>query len=349
MQLTPKESQIEFENNYLSIYAAKSNCTKGRKHEENICDIRSEYQRDRDKILHCKAFRRLKHKTQVYISPLGDHYRTRMTHTLEVAQISRTIARALKLNEDLTEAIALGHDLGHTPFGHSGESVLNELLQNGFKHNEQSVRVVSLIEDLNLTYETIEGILNHSYDCTPPQTLEGQIVKIADKIAYLNHDIDDSIRAGVLKIEDIPKECNDYFGTRHSRRISFMVKDLILSSYDKNKIIMSDKCFAMMEKLRDWMFDNVYVDFVAKKEEGKAKKIIKELFNFYKEALKNNPQVNSTNELLTETTVADFIAGMTDRYAIQLYEDNFIPKPMSLQTDDGFLLKLAEKNQILCK
>lgn len=319
-----KSQQLEFEEVYLSPLAAKSVNTKGRYKEEDACSIRTEFQRDRDRILHNKAFRRLKHKTQVFISPVGDHYRTRITHTLEVAQIARTIAKALRLNEDLTEAIALGHDLGHTPFGHTGEVVLNELHPEGFRHNEQSVRVVTIIEDLNLTFETIDGILNHTGN-VKPYTLEGQVVKIADRIAYLNHDIDDSIRAGIINAEDLPEICIKTLGNSITARITTLVKDIVLNSYNKNEIIISEKCYQVMDELRNWMFTNVYIGSPAKAEEHKARKIVMELFGFYME---NFDLIKDTTKSISspkERVVADYIAGMTDRFAIQQYVDKFVP------------------------
>jgi dGTPase len=329
----------KYEHEYLSPFAAKADKSLGRAKFENPCPIRTDFQRDRDRILHSKAFRRLKHKTQVFFSPLGDHYRTRMTHTLEVSQISRTIARALLLNEDLAEAISLGHDLGHTPFGHTGEEVLNSLLKNGFKHNLQSVRVVSIIEDLNLTQETIDGIKNHT-GADLPFTLEGQIVKIADRIAYLNHDIDDSIRAGIIKNDDIPENCIEYFGTTNQSRITRMNSDIIQNSFGKDRICQSDECKHYMDKLRSWMFKNVYVGSEAKKEEKKARKILEELYLEYVEKLKNADGLN------VEQTVADYIAGMTDRYAIKKYKELFIPSPTKIHDDETFLSKLAKYNRI---
>lgn len=318
-----RERQINFEETYLSEYAAKSSKTKGRKTKIESCSIRTEYQRDRDRILHSKSFRRLKHKTQVFISPAGDHYRTRMTHTLEVSQIARTIARALRLNEDLTEAIALGHDLGHTPFGHTGEEVLNELLPEGFKHNEQSLRVVDVLENLNLTAETLDGILNHTGDITPV-TLEGQIVKIADRIAYLNHDIDDAERAGILKESDLPVNAIAALGSSTNERITTTINDIVYNS--KESIIMSSECKNAMDELRSWMFDNVYKDSAAKKEEYKAKEIVSELFEYYMK----NPPVSGydpkTKNEPTERIVADYIAGMTDRFALQDYNNKFQQK-----------------------
>lgn len=320
-----KEKQKNFEETFLSERAAKSFLSKGRKKQEEPCPLRTEFQRDKDRILHSKAFRRLKHKTQVFISPAGDHYRTRMTHTLEVSQIARTIARALSLNEDLTEAIALGHDLGHTPFGHTGEEILNNLLPGGFKHNEQSLRVVEVIENLNLTEETLDGILNHTGKIMP-FTLEGQIVKIADRIAYLNHDIDDAMRAGLIKESDLPESAISVLGANTNARITAAIKDIVLNS--KEIISMSEEVSAGMTDLRKWMFENVYVNSPAKKEEYKARKIISELFYFYsenshliEENLKAKTESNST-----ERKVVDYIAGMTDRFAVQDYFDKFIPK-----------------------
>ncbi|OGH99722.1 MAG: deoxyguanosinetriphosphate triphosphohydrolase [Candidatus Melainabacteria bacterium GWA2_34_9] len=318
-----RDRQIQFEETYLSEYAAKSSKAKGRKTYIEPCPIRTEFQRDRDRILHSKAFRRLKHKTQVFISPAGDHYRTRMTHTLEVSQIARTIARALRLNEDLTEAIALGHDLGHTPFGHTGEEVLSELLPNGFKHNEQSLRIVETLEDLNLTEETLDGILNHTGE-KAPFTLEGQIVKIADRIAYLNHDIDDAVRAGIMKEADLPENAIIMLGANINARITTTIKDIVENSTDSIK--MSKKCKNAMDELRTWMFENVYKDSLAKEEEYKAKKVISELFNYYM-INSNQLEMNSKTKSDTkERIVADYIAGMTDRFALQDYIDKFIPK-----------------------
>jgi dGTPase len=334
--------QFKFEDEYLSEFATKSSSSLGREHFEQPCPIRTEFQRDRDRILHSKAFRRLKHKTQVFFSPEGDHYRTRMTHALEVSQVSRTIARALKLNEDLTEAIALGHDLGHTPFGHSGEEVLDEILPEGFRHNEQSVRVVSLIEDLNLTKETIDGILNHTGK-EIPYTLEGQIVKIADRVAYINHDIDDSIRAGIIAQNSLPDAPIKYFGQTHNQRITKMVTDIIENSCEKDKISMSSECWDMMNELRSWLFKNVYIDSLAKTEEGKAKKLLRELFDHYTGMLESYEDNVYSAEVIRRT-VADYIAGMTDRYALQRYKELFIPKPMYYQTDNNYLIKLADRN-----
>lgn len=320
-----KNQQLKFEEKHLSPLAAKSFLSKGRRDNEIPCTLRTEFQRDRDRILHSKAFRRLKHKTQVFISPQEDHYRTRLTHTLEVSQISRTIARALKLNEDLTEAIALGHDLGHTPFGHSGEDILDKLIPEGFRHNEQSLRVVSTIENLNLTFETMDGILNHTGP-NKPYTLEGQIVKIADRIAYLNHDIDDAIRAGIIYATDIPENCVKSLGKSTSERITTMVVDIVSNSMYHSEIIMSAECKESMNCLRSWMFEHVYIGSPAKVEENKAKKIVEELYNYY---LSNFNEIEDSFKYKTDSpqrAVADYIAGMTDRYAIQQYISKFVPE-----------------------
>jgi len=335
-----KKLNEEIENSYLSKYACASSASQGRFVPEEECELRNVFQRDRDKILHSKAFRRLKHKTQVFISPVGDHFRTRLTHTLEVAQIARTIARALRLNEDLTEAIALGHDLGHTPFGHTGEDVLNELLPDGFAHNEQSIRVVTLIENLNLTKETLDGIKNHTGG-EQPYTLEGQIVKISDRIAYLNHDIDDSVRAGIIKISDLPKECIEYFGERKSQSITKMVFDVIENSFDRDVISMSLECLSKMSLLRSWLFENVYY---SKKEEVKARKIVEELFQIYCEKLHEAYYIE--DEFLIKRIAADYIAGMTDRYAIKKYKQFYIPSNYLDEQKDTFLYKLAEQNNL---
>ena len=265
--------QREFE--LLSPFATKSKDSIGRKtvREDNY-PIRTEFQRDRDRVLHSKSFRRLKHKTQVFLSPFNDHFRTRLTHTLEVAQIARTMARALRLNEDLVEAISLGHDLGHTPFGHCGEAILNELLPNGFYHNLQSVRVVEILEKMNLCKETVDGILTHSWGYKP-KTPEAQVVQYADKIAYINHDIEDSVRAGVISESDLPKDCINYFSANQSERLGKMITDVITNSIDQPTVKMSDEAWFYVTKLREWMFENVYLDPVTKAEEKKARNIIK--------------------------------------------------------------------------
>lgn len=337
---TYRTQQAEFEQAYLSEYAAKSFETKGRRRLEPPCDIRTEYQRDRDRIIHSKAFRRLKHKTQVFISPQGDHYRTRMTHALEVSQIARTITRTLRLNEDLTEAIALGHDLGHTPFGHWGEDVLDELLKDegGFVHNKQSIRVVETLEDLNLTIETKDGIEKHkgnmlyfrpdSPEPTPdehPLTLEGQIVKIADRIAYLNHDIEDAIRAGIILDSQLPPDITNYLGKTKSNRITFIVKDIIAHSTDSIKV--SAGTFEAMAALRDWLFKNVYRNPSVETEKHKVKGVIVGLYWYYLDNFDKitDAGIKRLNDNKTRL-VGDYIAGMTDRFAVADYLDKFIPK-----------------------
>ncbi len=329
-----KLEQREIDN--LSEFATKSRFSKGRKKPENECDLRTNFQRDRDRILHSKAFRRLKHKTQVFLSPFDDHFRTRLTHTLEVSQIGRTIARALDLNEDLVEAIALGHDLGHTPFGHCGEGVLNELVKGGFHHNIQSVRVVEVLEDLNLCQETIDGILTHTWGYTP-KTPEAQVVQLADKIAYINHDIEDSIRAGIIVENDLPKDCIDYFSSVQSRRLNKMIHEIVSNSTNKPVVSMSEEAWHYTTKLRQWMFDNVYIDSPAKLEEKKARNVVKELFFLYKEMLKP-----ICEESKIERIVTDYISGMTDRYAVMKFEENFIPKGLQTTAKDDYLFKLAK-------
>lgn len=324
------------EEERLSSLATLSSRTKGRKIAEEKCDVRTDFQRDRDRIIHSKAFRRLKHKTQVFVAPEGDHIRTRLTHTLEVAQIGRTLARALELNEDLVEAIALGHDLGHTPFGHTGERILNDLHPKGFKHNEQSIRVIDILESrgdrvgLNLTYEVREGIINHSGHKTS-ETLEGQVVKISDRIAYINHDIDDAIRAEIISLKDLPTDCVKSLGDSQGKRINTMIIDVIKNSKNKNKIMMSKEIGEMTEKLRDFMFEKVYLNSYAKSEEDKAEYIIKELYNYYfhkEDSLEwRNLKIYEGTNSSFEDKICDYIAGMTDRYVVNLFTDLFIPKP----------------------
>jgi dGTPase len=326
-----REITESMEKQNLSKYAALSINSKGRLVEEAKCEIRTDYQRDRDRILHSKAFRRLKHKTQVFISPEGDHYRTRLTHTLEVSQIARTIARALRMNEDLTEAIALGHDLGHTPFGHAGEKILDEIYPGGFKHNEQSLRVVDILEGgkgLNLTHEVRDGILNHTASLRA-ETLEGRIVSFSDRIAYINHDIDDAIRGGILEASSIPKECMDILGYTHNQRINTMIKDIINESIDKNEIMMSSNVLQATNQLRKFMFDNVYIGSSAKIEEKKAKNIVKELYEYYIQNPDKIPAASfgENGNANIERDVCDYIAGMSDRFAINMFTELFIPSP----------------------
>ncbi len=319
------------EEETLSPFSSLSKNSKGRRTEACKCDLRTEFQRDRDKIIHCKSFRRLKHKTQVFLTPEGDHYRTRLTHTLEVSQIARTIARALCLNEDLTEAIALGHDLGHTPFGHSGERCLKKICPLGFEHNEQSLRVVDFIEKngkgINLTYEVRDGILTHTGK-TMPQTAEGQIIRIADRIAYINHDIDDSIRAGVITFDDIPAEFKKFYGNSRSDRISSMIHSVVENSRNSNQIKMDDVSYEMLLRLRDFMFEKVYMTPFVRAEEERAHHIISELYQHFlnhpdtmpKEYIKGN----------SHQDVCDYIAGMTDTYCIHKFNELFVPKSFTV-------------------
>lgn len=331
--LTRQESEKR-EYQVLSPLASKSADSKGRQHPEKQCEYRTDYQRDRDRIIHSKAFRRLMHKTQVFLSPEDDHYRTRLTHTIEVSQVSRTVARILCLNEDLTEAIALGHDLGHTPFGHAGEKVLNKIHPGGFAHNVQSLRTVDYIEDtarrrgLNLTYEVRDGILNHRGNVIP-LTLEGQIVKICDRIAYVNHDIDDAIRSGVLKKKDLPKEAIDILGSEHSDRINNLILDLCKNSEGKNEIALSEQVYNALMQLRAFMFDNVYNSpkLLKQADFDKVEIVVKSLYEYFINHPQDIPGIYKTIELEDgkETAVKDLISGMTDRYALNLYDQLFVP------------------------
>ncbi len=328
-----RERTEELETRQLASFACLAASSKGRVKKEPECEVRTAFQRDRDRIVHSKSFRRLKQKTQVFIAPAGDHYRTRLTHTLEVAQIARTIAKALKLNEDLTEAIALGHDLGHTAFGHAGEDALDQVLKEKFGmhfcHNEQSLRVVEYLEPMNLTWEVRNGIEHHTGPVTP-STLEGAIVKTADRIAYINHDIDDAIRGGIIQIGDLPKECVDVLGASHSNRISNMVKDMITSSWEKPQIKMSTEVQQAMDKFRSFLFERVYIGSKAKKEEIKAKKVMKSLFFYFVDNPEYLPQEWKhliAGEQGLPRVACDYVAGMTDRYALQQYAEFFLPDP----------------------
>lgn len=328
--LTPREKTELSEVQRLSQYACKSIDSKGRDVPEEQCPLRTVFQRDRDRIIHCKSFRRLKHKTQVFLSPVDDHYRTRLTHTLEVAQIARTIARALSMNEDLTEAVALGHDLGHTPFGHAGERVLNEISSNGFHHYEQSVRVVEKLEKegrgLNLTYEVRNGILCHTRG-KQADTVEGRIVRIADRIAYINHDIDDAIRAEVITLETIPKKYLDVLGYRTSSRINTMILSVAENTVG-GELKMSPEVEQCYNELHEWMFEYVYRNPYAKSEEAKVPNVIKALFDYYKENTDKLPEdlISIAEQEGAERAAVDYIAGMTDNYAIETYRNLFIPK-----------------------
>ncbi|HEY3374816.1 MAG TPA: deoxyguanosinetriphosphate triphosphohydrolase [Candidatus Aquicultor sp.] len=339
--LTPRETIEKAEVETLASNAMRSVNTKGRLKPLIPCELRTCFQRDRDRILHSKAFRRLLNKTQVFLAPEGDHYRTRLTHTLEVSQISRTVARALNLNEDLTEAIALGHDLGHTPFGHVGEEAITEVftmfktrglegVPEQFNHNEQSLRVVDILEyngkGLNLTWEVRDGILNHTGK-TDPATLEGKIVKIADRIAYINHDIDDAVRGGILRIEDIPSDFIDVFGAHQGVRINSMVCNLVEYSRGKDTISMSPEYMDAMLGLRSFLFKNVYHGSDAKSENAKAKNVIHSLFFLFLEQPELLPEEFSMSDRAeVPVKVCDYIAGMTDRFAIRTYDEYFVPK-----------------------
>ena len=331
--MTIREQLEQEEHLRLSSHAQFSDASRGRPRAEPETenDVRTCYQRDSDRILHSKSFRRLMHKTQVFLQPEGDHYRTRMTHTLEVARIARTITRALRLNEDLSEAIAFGHDLGHTPFGHAGEVALTEVMGTPFRHNEQSLRVVDILEKdgagLNLTYEVRMGILGHSRSSRLPETLEGQIVRISDQIAYINHDIDDAMRAGILTDGDIPREIADVLGESHRDRINTLVTNMIFHTLSSGELGMDPEISQAMEALRAFMFEHVYKNPVAKGEESKARRILQELFEYYlkhPDALPEDFQPQITFEGMART-VCDYIAGMTDKYAMYKYSELFIP------------------------
>ncbi len=323
----------EFE--YLSPFATKAAGSRGRQFAEEQCSIRTDFQRDRDRIIHSKAFRRLMHKTQVFLAPEGDHYRTRLTHTIEVSQIARTIARGAGLNEDLTEAIAMGHDLGHTPFGHSGESVLNEIYPGGFKHNVQSLRVVDVLESgstrrgMNLTFEVRDGILNHTGSALPV-TPEGQVVKVSDRIAYINHDIDDAIRSGIITAADLPKDCIEILGDTHKKRIDTLVRDMIENSAHRPSAQLSHEKADAMNQLRAYMFENVYHNRRVKKAEdiNKVEDIVASLYQYYMEHADKLPKelFAMRDEYSLAELVKDHVAGMTDRYAINLYEELFVAK-----------------------
>ena len=330
-----RESIEKREYEFLSPLACHAAESKGRQFDEEQCEYRTDFQRDRDRIVHSKAFRRLIHKTQVFLAPEGDHYRTRLTHTLEVQQIARTIARILAYNEDLTEAIALGHDLGHTPFGHVGEKVLNKIHPGGFEHNVQSLRTVDIIEDtsrrrgLNLTYEVRDGILNHRGPVTPA-TLEGQIVKISDRIAYINHDIDDAIRSGVLTFEQLPEREVSILGSTHADRINNLIVDLCKNSEGKDTISLSPEFAGSLDRLREFMFENVYSSKEVRgvSDLDKVERIISSLYSYYMEHSDEIPGIYKQIEKEEGTAVAvkDLISGMTDRYALNLYEKLFVPQ-----------------------
>ena len=331
-----REHREALERQILSPFASKAADSRGRRRPMPPCDIRTCFQRDIDRITHSKSFRRLMHKTQVFLQPEGDHYRTRMTHTLEVSRIARTIASGLELNEDLTEAIALGHDLGHTPFGHAGERVLSEILPGGFHHNRQSLRVVDLLEGngegLNLSHEVREGILCHTGP-QRPETLEGQVVRLADRIAYINHDIDDAIRGGIIYPIDIPVEVSQVLGFNHGGRINSLVTDIIEASRGEDRIVQSARAAEAMEQLRSFMFEAVYRSPVAKGEEHKAEDLIRRLFEYYKKDPDRLPpdfqEIRAREGV--DRAVCDYIAGMTDHYAVEKYHQAFVPLSWSVK------------------
>ena len=341
MGLSIRERIEENERRILSPFAALAAESRGRDHPEEPCPVRTAFQRDRDRVIHCKAFRRLKHKTQVFLDPEGDHYRTRLTHTLEVAQISRTIARALGLNEDLTEALALAHDLGHTPFGHAGEEVLDAILAGGFRHFEQSLRVVQVLEregkGLNLTVEVQDGIARHSKGRDGPGvteegedvplTLEAQVLRVADLIAYVNHDVDDATRAGLITAADLPPEHVRVAGESHSARIGRMVQDVITKSWEQPRIRMSDPMYQTLLSLRTFLFERVYENPRSRREFDKATKVVRELFAYFREHPQEIPsEIRQASGTDGYRAVCDFIAGMTDRYALTCYERLFLPR-----------------------
>ena len=323
-----RQQTENFERETLSKFACLSENSKGRVHPEEKCNLRTDFARDRDRIIHCKSFRRLKHKTQVFISLDNDHYRTRLTHTLEVSQIARTIARALRLNEDLVEAICLGHDLGHTPFGHSGERALDQINPSGFKHYEQSLRVVDFLEKdgagLNLTYEVRNGIVSHTGD-SMAETAEGIIVKYADRFAYINHDIDDAIRAGIISVSDVPREYLDILGRSHSERINTLIEDIVKESFENDKIAMSKEIESSMMNLRNFMFENVYNKLGNRDFQSYI--IIEKLYDYFMKYPEKMPDEYTKRLETTErsTAVCDYIAGMTDIYCVNYFKKIFLP------------------------
>jgi dGTPase len=325
-----RERTEDIERQILAQTATLSMEIKGRDRVEEPDPLRTSFQLDRDRLVHCKAFRRLKHKTQVFISPEGDHYRVRLTHTLEVSQIARTAARALRLNEDLTEAIALGHDLGHTPFGHLGEEALSPFLGRPFRHNEQSLRVVECLENdghgLNLTWEVRDGILNHTWSMPLPATREGQVARFADRIAYVNHDVDDAIRAGILQPGELPESVLAVLGWSHGERIETLITDLVTESEARGEITLSQPVLQALDGLRTFLFDRVYLRKDASTEQKKAIDLVRSLFAYYLE----HPEAVPAEYLATPgdlpTRIADYIAGMTDRFALRTYEQLFLPQ-----------------------
>ena len=325
-----RERTEEIERDTLLPRASLASASKGREREEPQDHLRTCFQRDRDRIVHSKAFRRLKHKTQVFLAPEGDHYRVRLTHTLEVSQIARTAARALRLNEDLTEAIALGHDLGHTPFGHLGEQALTPFLGRPFRHNEQSLRIVDHLENdgqgLNLSWEVRDGIVNHTWTMPQPATLEAQLVRFADRIAYVNHDVDDAVRAGVLGADELPGPAVHVLGMTYSARIDTLVTDLVDTSAEGPEVGLSDGVYQALDLMRAFLFDRVYLRDEARSEQEKAIALVRTLFAHYLDHPDEVPEEYHRAPGDLPTRVADFIAGMTDRYALRIYEQLFLPQ-----------------------
>ena len=326
-----KEVIFEREEKFLSPFAVKSNCSLGRALPEPPCPMRTDFQRDRDRIIYSKAFMRLKNKTQVFFSPEGDHYRTRLTHTLDVSQVARSIARALSLNEDLAEAIALGHDLGHTPFGHAGERCLDKLSSHGFKHNEQSLRVVDVLEKdgagLNLTFEVRDGILNHKMSLQPA-TLEGQAVSLADRISYVSHDIDDAVRAGMITVSDLPKAAIETLGMTTSARINTTITSIYRASVGKDKVEMEPHVMEALNEIRKFMFERVYFAPSAKKEEETALRMISAMYGYFTENKDRLPEryIKLLDRFDLDTVLCDYLSSMTDRFAVYTFENVFIPK-----------------------
>lgn len=325
-----KDKTYAVERAFFSPFASLSENTRGRQRGEQPCAMRTEYQRDRDRLIYCKSFRRLKNKTQVFFSPEGDHYVTRLTHTLDVAQIARSIARALSLNEDLAEAIALGHDLGHTPFGHSGERILDKLCPSGFEHNVQSLRVVDVLEKdgcgLNLTYEVRDGILNHKKN-SDPCTLEGRCVSLADRIAYINHDLDDAIRAGILKAEDVPKHIVDVLGKSSKERINTAITSVYKNSDGKNTVSMDEQVERASEEMRNFMFERVYLSGSARGEEEKAERMLSAMYSYFISRPERLPKiyVSLLDGFPREQVVCDYLSSMTDKYAVYIFNGIFVP------------------------
>lgn len=334
-----KERTYRMEEMFFSPFAQKSAQSRGRAREEDACDMRTDFQRDRDRIIYSKAFLRLKNKTQVFFSPEGDHFRTRLTHTIDVSQIARSISRSLALNEDLTEAIALGHDLGHTPFGHAGERVLNSLNPAGFSHNEQSLRVVDVLEKegagLNLTYEVRDGIVNHKKSGTPA-TLEGKAVSLADRIAYVNHDIEDAIRAGLLKADELPEREIAVLGNSSRERINTMITSIYENSVGKNRVIMGERETEALENLRAFMFDRVYITPLSMKEEERAKRMLSGMYEYF---LKNRDKLPAFYRELSEKypleqVICDYLSSMTDKFAIAVFNYLYVPRSWALRAED---------------